>query len=479
MRQEILMTENIVKSVNEFLNEEKWTRATLNSYSISNFKELDEIIGETITQAKQKEVKEMCDDHLTHTKNSIIALYISGIISLSRQLVDDSNLVKLINIFSDNHKWNIVEFLCNRILDFGENKLALRTLAECYANENEDEKKFAVWERLIKVDYDETDIVRHIAEKKEQEEKIGEAVEYYKKAMHRYINKKMFSNVKEIWQSLIEYCPEDIDFFFHAEKKIAKNISGDRASQLLEHLYEYYRKKEKWDKSIQILKSILEYDSKNAWARKEVSECYSEKYKDHSQLEEYIKLSNLNQTWRNVHDAIEDFEKHIAFDAGNFVCHRSWGIGRISSIEDDEIIIDFARKRGHKMSLKMAVNALSTLERDHIWVLKVISKKDELKKKVKNDIPWTLKLVIKSFNNAADMKKIKSELVPGVLTQSEWSTWSTNARKILKTNPIFGNMPDKVDQFVVRENPISLEEKTFNKFKAEKSYFNKIGRAHV
>ena len=43
-----------------------------------------------------------------------------------------------------NHKWKIVEYLCKRILEFGENKIALSTLADCYESENEieDELKF-------------------------------------------------------------------------------------------------------------------------------------------------------------------------------------------------------------------------------------------------------------------------------------------------------------------------------------------------
>ena len=126
------------------------------------------------------------------------------------------------------------------------------------------------------------------------------------------------------------------------------------------------------------------------------------------------------------------------------------------------------------MSLKMAVNALSTLSRDHIWVLKVIQKKEELRKKIKEDIPWSLQTIIRSFDNACDMKKIKAELVPSLLTQSEWSSWSTQARKILKSDPGFGNLPDKRDVFTVRESPITLEEKLFNRFKAEKDFYARL-----
>ena len=468
------MSADCVKTITEILNEEKWTRATLNNYSINNFKELDALIKLSYEEEVQVEVKELCDEHLTHTKNSIAALYISGILGLRRQLIDDTNLVVLINIFADNHKWNIVEFLCNSILEFGENKYALRTLADCYENENEEVKKFEVWERLIKVDYEEAEIVKILAHKRESEGEIEEAVELYKKAIHRFINKKLFSSVKEIWAKLIEYSPEEIDFFAHVDRKVSTIISTERASQLLEELYAYYKGQEDWTHCIKILKEILVYDSKNAWARKEITDSYKAKYSFHSQLDEYVRLSNLNQSWRNVHDAIADFEKHISFDVGSFVSHKAWGIGKIQKISGDEIVIDFVKKRDHKMSLKMAVNALTSLAKDHISVLKVRKKKAALKAKIKSDVPWTLKTVIKSFDNAANMKQIKAAIVPSILTPGEWSSWSTQARNILKEDPVFGNHPDKIDVFMVRDKPISKEEKIYNKFKAEKNFFNKI-----
>ncbi len=468
------MSEQLIKSIHELLNEEKWTRAALNSYTINNFKELDDIILKTDKFKVQEEILSLCQEHLAHTKNSIIALYLSGVISLSKQLLDDSNLIVLTNIFTDNRKWNIVEYLCKRILEFGENKYALRTLAECYENKNEEENKFKVWERLIRVDYEEADIVRFLAEKEEKDNNLEKAIEYYKKAMHRYINKKMFANVKGIWEKLIEYSPEDIEFFFHIERKIVKVLSGERAGGLLYSLYPYYNKIGNWDTAIEILKRVLAYESKNPKPRKDIVECYRQKYDGHSHLEEYIKLSNLTQSWRNVHDAISDFEKHISFDTGNYVYHRSWGIGKVVNIEDELFFIDFADKKNHQMSLKMAVKALSILTDDHIWVLKNSLPASTLKNKIKQEPSWALKILIRSFDNMANMKKIKSELVPSILTAGEWSKWNTEAQKILKTDPIFGNHPDKLDMFMVRETPISFEEKTFNKFKAEKNFYGRV-----
>ncbi len=468
------MATDLLKTVTELLNEEKWTRATLNSYSISNFKELDTLIDQSRTEGLSDEVRGLCGEHLKHTSNSIIALYLSGIIALSKELVDDTNLIMLISIFMDNHKWNIVEYLADRILEFGENKYALRTLGECYENKNDEQKKLEVWDRLIRVDYEEAEIVKHLGEKREEADDAEAAIDYYKKAIHRFINKKQFANVKELWDKLIQLCPGDIDFFFHIEKRIAKNINGERSASLLTTLLPYYRDRGEWDTSIELLKRVLAYDPKNNAARKDIIECYKKKYNNHSQLEDYIKISNLNQNWRSVHEAIADFEKHISFDTGNYVFHRTWGIGRIVSIKDDTFVIDFANKASHKMSLKMAVSALEVLSPEHIWVLKRTQSKEDLAARVKKDPAWTLKIIIKSFGNCADMKKIKSELVPDVLTAGEWSRWNTEARSILKKDAAFGNLPDKIDQFMVREKPISFEEKTYNKFKAEKGFFDRV-----
>ncbi len=468
------MPEKLVENIVGMLNEEKWTRVTLNDYAVRNFQTLDSLIEQILAENHQDEIKNLCEEHLEHTKNSFAALYISGIISLSKHQVDDTHLLHLINIFADNQKWSAVQYLCQRILDFGENKDALKILAETLEHLNLPQNMHDVWERLIKVDFSETDIVKRLAEIKEANDDLEGAVLYYRKAIHRYVNKNQYNHVKDTWKKLIELGVDDYEFFFLIEKKVAKSMSPDRAVNLLEALYPAIKKQEEWAVAIEVLKKILNYDGRNNWARLEIIECYKNRYTAHSQVDECIKLSNLNQNWRNVLEAIADFEKHISFDTGSFVFHNTWGVGIIKSIKDDRITIDFARKRAHGMSLKMAVGALQSLANDHIWVLKSLHVKEDLRLKVKKDIPWALKTIIRSFDNVADIKKIKSELVPTILSAGEWTTWSIQARNHLKTDPIFGNVPDQLDQFVVRDNPMSFEEKTFNQFKAEKSFFVKI-----
>ncbi|MEN6297098.1 MAG: transcription elongation factor GreA [Rectinema sp.] len=456
------------------LNEEKWTRTLMANYSVVSLKELDRFIDETTAQGITDDIIKTCTDHLSQTKNSVIALYVAGILNIMRQPADESFLVQLMDLFADSKKNNIIEYICNRMLDFGENRIALMRLAECYTDENKIEQRYGVWERLVRIDTEEAELAQLIAEWKEKNGQFEDAIDFYKKALIRYINKGLFANIKEIWLKLIELSPEDMDFFLHAQKKIAKQISPEKAAMLLTDLYAWYKKSEKWETALNILKLIIEYDERNPALRKEFLDCYTAIYSGHSMFDECVRLSNLTQTYRSLHEAIADFEKRIAFDKGNYVFHRTWNIGRISNITNDEVVVDFAKSRNHHMSLKMAFDSLTTLSRDHIWVLKATWPREKLRDKVKTDPAWAIKIIIKSFDNRADMKRIKAELVPSVLSPSEWNSWSSRAKDILKTDPMFGNAQDDISTFIVRDRPLSFEEKIYAQFKAEKNFFARV-----
>lgn len=470
--------DTLASRIGEMINEEKWTRTDLSEYSISNFHTFDETLKQIFAEEIPDEAQEICEEHLQTSRDSVIGLYLAGIIALRKRIVDDSNLVVLTNMFVDSEKWNIVEYLCQQILEYGENKFALRTLADTYARKNDQENQYEILERLIKVDYEEADTVRRLADKREQDGDLDGALAYYKKALHRYINRRQFSHVRQMWEKVIEFESEDLEGLMQIESKVVRTLGGDRAITLLEMLYPYYREQDNWTASADILKRILNHDPKKNGARAELVDVYTNRYAGHSHLQEYLKLSNLNQSWRNVQDAIADFEKHISFDEGNYVFHRTWGLGRIKEIKDDLFTIDFLKKRGHQMSLKMAVNALHILDGEHIWVLRATVPRDKLKARVKAEPEWALRIVIKSFDNSADMKRVKAELVPRILTPAEWTRWSTDARRILKTNAWFGTVSGKLDHYTVREREITFEEKTYNTFRTDKSFFNRVQTLH-
>ncbi len=476
---------DLVQSIQDMLKEETWTRAAISNYTQNNLKELANIVEQARNENCIQEVHEICVEHLSHSKDSIIALYICGILDLQKGSLDNSALVTLVDIFQKNHKENVVTSLCESILaDDPNNKFALRTLADSYLAEN-DEKVWELYETLVRIDIEEADLAKILAEHFEATGDTDSAISYYKKAILRYINANNYNACKEVWSKLVQFIPEEIDFFQSIRRKISKTMGDIKTTTLMQELYNWYKdnaasKPAYWDVAITILKQNLEIGPKDTWARKEITDCYRAKYAEHSHLDDYIRSSNLSQSYRNVFEAINDFEKHIAFDKGSFVFHRSWGVGRIAKLDNDNLYVRFAKKVGPNadgkisMKLSMAVTALQPLTEDHIWVKRVTMPKDELAQKVKKEVEWTLKTIIKSFDNNCDFKRIKAELVPAILTPGEWTSWNTRAKKCLEENSEFGVNPNDINMYTVRDSKITSAEKLSNEFKAQKQFFARV-----
>lgn len=468
----------LMQSIQDMLKEETWTRATISNYTQANLKELADLVEKAKAEGIKNEVYDLCQEHLSHSKDSIIALYICGILDLQNGSLDNSNLFTLVDIFQKNHKENIVTYLCESILEDDENnKFALRTLADSYLAEGND-KVWEFYEKIVRIDFDEAELAKLLAEHYETAGDVENTVSYYKKAIIRFIKANNYNACKEIWTKLVQLIPEEIDFFQNLRRKISKQMGDIKTTNLMQELYNYYKDNKKWDTAILILKQNLEIDPKDTWARKEITDCFRGKYASHSHLDDYIRSSNLTQSYRNVFEAINDFEKHIAFDKGGFVFHRNWGVGIIKNLDNDTLTINFGNAGGiREIKLAMAVTALKPLTKDHIWVLKALNyvkedgKKVPLAEKIKKDKEWALKTIIKSFDNNCDFKRIKAELVPSILTPGEWTSWNTTAKKILESNPIFDVNPNDITMYTVHDGNITPVEKLANEFKAQKAFF--------
>ena len=218
------MSEELENSVREMLKEETWTRAGISNFTKNNLMELAELLEKAHNQNCEYEIKDICDQQLAHTKDSIVALYISGMVSLHSGSIDTSALVTLTEIFEKNHKEALVEYLCQTILDEdSQNKFALRKLAEYYKETNDD-KVWELYEKIVKLDFEEADIAKILAERYESQGNMEAAVSYYKKALLRYVAAKNLGAMKEMWSKLVNLIPEEIDFFMLVQRKIAKTI---------------------------------------------------------------------------------------------------------------------------------------------------------------------------------------------------------------------------------------------------------------
>ncbi len=465
------MSNVTIEKLDSILQEDKWTRTVVNNYSLAKIKELDDLIDNIIDEGLTEDVLDICGRHLKDVKKSIAGLYISGMLIYSRRPLNDMNLLAVIDLFSQNLKWALVEHICNEMLSISENKHALYTLAKIYAQNNENDKLPSIWTRIVEADIDDTVFVRQLAAYYETID-LQKSIFYFRKAIYRFIDKKQMSGIREVWAKLIHYVSDDFDSFLLILQKIEKDLGFKKAIVLYEDLFDHYSLTDNVDETIEILKGILKLDNKNHKARENLVKFLRERYKDVNNIEDYLAKSDIENLDKNFVDVYSDFEKYLFFAKGNFVYHQTWSVGIVRDVNDHGITVDFVSKRGHFIGFDMAMSALSPLSREDIRVLKAVTPKEELADRVKKDIEWAIKVIIKSYK-AIDLKGIKKELVPSLMTQSSWNSWSLKAKQILKDNPHFVMDSGKLDCYIYNERSSNLNEKMYDKFKIEKDFYKR------
>jgi transcription elongation factor GreA len=245
------------------------------------------------------------------------------------------------------------------------------------------------------------------------------------------------------------------------------------AASLLKSLLNKYRDEENPDQSIEIIKKILEYTPFDNSARRELVKLYEKKYAEHSQYQQFLKLSKLNNFKYPVKHAIQDFEKNIVFDKDNFVFHRSWGVGKITGLDSEGIIIDFRSKENHKMSIQMALQSLAPINNDHLYAIEY-EDPDILKNYFNDDFNKFFEVLLKSYNGHVTLFDIKKELIPKFVEEKNWSKWWSRARTVIKKNPNFGISESKKNEIYLRDKPMTFAEELLNNFINSDSFSKKL-----
>jgi transcription elongation factor GreA len=475
------MTETIIKNkedilldIEEKLKEEKWTRAAIESYSVRNFIELDSIIRMSIDDNFKDELKNLCRENLKHYQNSVVGLYIIGVLSLEESSVDDTHIPQIIKLFMDNKKLKISEFLAEKILSYRENKFALKTLETVYEDYGNQDELFNIKKRLVLIDSKDAANAKYLGEYYEKEGDKDQAMFYYRLAMERYIKARSVKMVEDLWNKVIKLYPEDANLVISMSKKITDVLGEERTADMV--FNDFIRqaiKNDKYKEALKVLKVIIDFKQTEKQFRKAIEDCYRHIYKDHSQLEKYLKLSAIGQSWKPHKEAIRIFETHIAFDKGSYVSHKSWGIGQIKEIQNDKVIIDFEEKKNHEMSLDIALRALEILDQDNIIIWKK-HKTDELQELIKNDPLKVIEIVLQSNRGEISSSEIKNYFVPDIMKESEWNKWWLAVKKLLETSETVVLNPAKRNIIELRDNEQSVVDEIISKFKKTTTFENKI-----
>jgi transcription elongation factor GreA len=167
-------------------------------------------------------------------------------------------------------------------------------------------------------------------------------------------------------------------------------------------------------------------------------------------------------------------EPLVQMDKGGYCMHRSWGFGKITTIDTVfcRLTIDFHGKAGHSMDLAFAAESLKPIPSDHILARKA-SDIGALRQMAALHHLDLIKLVLQSYGGKATLDQIQQVLVPDVIAD-DWKKWWETAKRELKKDGHFQVPLKKTDPLIYQVKEVSLQDRLMGEFRAAKGLKAKL-----
>ncbi|OHB35550.1 MAG: hypothetical protein A2Y08_04430 [Planctomycetes bacterium GWA2_40_7] len=249
------------------------------------------------------------------------------------------------------------------------------------------------------------------------------------------INTEQYDKIEESWLKIVESNNKDIQSLFDVVDLLMKREERKRAHEFLMMLVPYYKQKGLYHEVLKVLKRVLECNPKEKGLALEIAECYSTLYKDRPYANDLVAKTGI-AAGLDIQGAMKKLEKYFYLDRGDYVYHKSWGVGEVVSVDADseKVNINFEKKSNHSIAMDIAPEILQKLERGDLLAM-IYAQKDVLNKMIKEDPVGLIKLTLKYFKGKTSVSHIKNRLISGVMPAEEWSKWWTSTKKLLKKDP--------------------------------------------
>jgi len=249
------------------------------------------------------------------------------------------------------------------------------------------------------------------------------------------INTEQYDKVEGSWLRIVESNNKDLQALFDVVDLLIKREERKRAHEFLMMLVPYYKQKGLYQDVLKVLKRVLECNPKEKGLALEIAECYSTIYKDRPYANDLVAKTGI-VAGLDIQGAMKKLEKYFYLDRGDYVYHKSWGVGEVVSVDADseKVNINFERKSNHNIAMDIAPEILQKLERGDLLAM-IYAQKDVLNKMIKEEPVGLIKLTLKYFKGKASVSHVKNRLISGVMPAEEWSKWWTSTKKLLKKDP--------------------------------------------
>ncbi len=461
------------------------------SYKVASLEDIDS----SILAMKKVETKENLRQEAIAMEydnpDSIVLSFVAGRINLLLNPHEAQiRLNNLMNIFHDKRNYECAAFIATTILNTSESPTPLLVLGEIAESNGDEKKKWEYYERYVRCNSNDTDIITLVADNYEKNGDKKNAKNFYQRSLNRLLVSPDNTKIKNNFSKLLSNNTSDFSFYSTYLAKLNKSeLALDLAKMLLSYLYKEKEsfteettsliRRKNIENIISVCRTILSIDSADAETREKLSQVLKERYSKSSRYEDCSKHFDVTKANIDPVKALDDFLKNIAYSKNTYVLQNATKkVGLITDVSPVGLLtVKFSTRPGDevKINIQNAMQSLTALSNQDIRAIKKGKKVEVIKEKIFSDggYDWLLvTMLISSPGKSAQIKEMKEELVPSVLNEKEWDSVSKSIKQMALINPYIDII--NKNTFHLRDYPSTREERLYETFIGYKDFSKKV-----
>ncbi len=461
------------------------------SYKVSSLEE----INASILAMKKVETKENLRQEAISMEyeypDSIVLNFVAGRINLDLNPHEAQiRLNNLMNTFHEKRNYDAAEFIAKAILSKAEVPTPLRVLGEIAGSRGDEEKKWEYYEKYVRCNSNDTEIIIELADYYEAKGEKKSARNYYQRTLNRLLVTPDTAKTRSVFKKLLDNDTSDYSFYSTYLIKLGKSeLALELGKLLLDYLYKEKEsfteettnlvKKKNIENIIDVIRMILSINPDDEEIRHKLADILRLRYGKSTRFSECSKHFDVTKANTDPVKALDDFIKNIAYSKNTYVLQNATKkVGLITDVSPAGILtVKFSTRPGDeiKINIQNALTSLTALSPQDIRAIKKGKKSEVIKEKIYSEggIEWLLiTMLISSPNKSSQIKDMKDELVPSVLSDKEWDSVS----KEIKNNAINNPYIDIINKttFHLRDYPLTREERLYETFIGYKDFSKRV-----
>lgn len=461
------------------------------SFKASVFASIDRELDSIKNDNKKQDLRESVLLALEENKDSIVLSYIAGKIKL--MLRPHESNVRLNNLaldFYNNRNWDSAAYIAETVLKVSESAKALRVMGDVEAERGNEKAKWDYFERYVKADSEDKDIVIKVADHYEELGDKKNSMYFYQRALLRLEKSDEYEKLDSTFTKLLKNGKSEYPFYSSFLERIRdKNqefavslykkllISLTALKSELEHTEKKAELKNTIDNLISTERNILKLNNADQDCRKALADILKEKYGQMARYDECRKKHNVISAPDPV-KALDEFEKDISYSKNTYVLQKAMRrVGKIEDVKGSVVTVRYSATDVQTVSLDSAYNILVPLTNQNIKAIKKGVPAAKIKAKILalGGIEWLTKTLLYSAqDNISTLKDMKTEIVPAILDEKEWKIIAEGIKEEVRINPYIRIIPASTDSYQLTAYPSTQEEKQLYIFRSSRTFYEKV-----